>query len=183
MCKQDSMDNNIYVGAAVVVIIALAVIFLLPSTQPAQNSNYTNSSSITNSSQANILNASHNTSSITNISTNNTSNTSNAMLNTTVMQPYVFNVTLNEYSITPSTITVPSGAEVRIVAENKGVTSHTFTISNFTGGQGYFVDTGFINSGLSKEVNFTAPAPGNYTYFCRVPGHEGLGMQGALIVK
>ena len=174
------MDNNIYVGAAVVVIIALAVIFLLPSTQPAQNSNYTNNSLITNSSQANTLNASHNTSSITNVSTNSTINTTR---NTTTMQPYVFNITLNEYSITPNTITVPSGAEVRIVAENKGVTSHTFTISNITGGQGYFVDTGFINSGLSKEVNFTAPAPGNYTYFCRVPGHEGLGMQGTLIVK
>ncbi len=93
----------------------------------------------------------------------------------------IFNVTEKEYSITPNTMTVNAGDKVVLQVKNIGTVSHTFTISN-PSGSGYLVDTGYLSPGQNATVSFTAPAMGNYTYYCRVTGHSDLGMRGTLIV-
>jgi azurin len=40
-----------------------------------------------------------------------------------------------------------------------------------------------LKGGVQATVSFTAPAPGNYTFLCTVPGHYDTGMSGTLTVR
>lgn len=40
-----------------------------------------------------------------------------------------------------------------------------------------------VAAGQSSTLDFTALEPGEYEYFCSVPGHKEAGMTGLLIVK
>jgi plastocyanin len=70
-------------------------------------------------------------------------------------------------------ITVPAG-QVSIVVENDDLFWHTFTI-----------DTLHVDSRVPvkarRRATFTV-APGTYTYYCAIPGHRAIGMEGTLTV-
>jgi iron uptake system component EfeO len=86
-------------------------------------------------------------------------------------------VKLADYSFTPSAITVPAG-EVTFVLENSANQEHEFEI--FKGDVVVDEAEGLV-PGLTREfvVNL---APGEYTYVCKLGGHDALGMKGTLTV-
>lgn len=91
-----------------------------------------------------------------------------------------FTVSGNEFSFTPNSITVNSGEKVRVIFKNTGNFPHNFTI------EGTAIATRTIAAGQSEAVEFTAPAPGAYNFYCSVAApvnHRERGMEGALIVK
>ncbi|MCW2991583.1 MAG: c-type cytochrome [Solirubrobacterales bacterium] len=72
-----------------------------------------------------------------------------------------------------ATATAPAG-QVKLVMPNESGVQHNIAIQGK--GQGPIVDKG--------ESSFSATfAPGKYTYFCQVAGHEAAGMKGTLTVK
>jgi plastocyanin len=70
-------------------------------------------------------------------------------------------------------ITVPSG-QVGVVVDNADLFWHTFTIDELD------VDVRVPVSARRRGV-FVAP-PGTYTYYCAIPGHQSIGMEGTLTV-
>jgi iron uptake system component EfeO len=86
-------------------------------------------------------------------------------------------VSAKEYAFTPSTITVAAGA-VRFVVTNTGNDEHEFEI--FKGDHVVDEIEGLV-PGLTKELPVTL-APGDYTFVCKLSGHDQLGMKGTLTV-
>ncbi|RIK29260.1 MAG: hypothetical protein DCC52_07570 [Chloroflexi bacterium] len=41
----------------------------------------------------------------------------------------------------------------------------------------------FYRARARRICSFTAPAPGEYVFYCSIPGHAELGMHGTLVVK
>lgn len=77
-----------------------------------------------------------------------------------------------EFSTTE--LTADSG-QVTVVVDNQDVWWHTFTIDALD------VDLQ-VPSSSKRQVTFTA-APGTYTFYCAIPGHDLLGMRGTLTVR
>ena len=80
-------------------------------------------------------------------------------------------VTLANFTFTPSTVTVTSGATIHLQNSTPD-TLHTFVIT------GHGTDIS-IAAGSSQDVKIDLP-PGTYPFVCRI--HETLGMKGTLIV-
>ncbi len=64
--------------------------------------------------------------------------------------------------------------EVTMSLANHDLFWHTFTIDELD------VDLQ-VPVGGERHVTFTA-APGKYTFYCAIPGHEALGMQGTITI-
>lgn len=99
-------------------------------------------------------------------------------------QPEIVEVTIeaDEYSFSPSTITVLKGARVRLTLENKGSVSHNYVVNELN------LDTGLVAPGSSQTVEFEAPRddlPAILTYqsYCSVPGHKEAGMIGTINIQ
>jgi plastocyanin len=75
----------------------------------------------------------------------------------------------------PPEITIPANTDVTIHAVNSGALPHTFTITDVA-------DTGEVAGGASADVTVNLK-PGEYEYFCAIPGHKDAGMVGKLIVQ
>lgn len=73
------------------------------------------------------------------------------------------------FAFNPSVITVKSGERVKINFKNETNMIHNFTIDGLGSG--------------SSGIEFTAPAPGTYVFYCSIPGHKAAGMAGSLIVE
>lgn len=89
-------------------------------------------------------------------------------------------LTLKEYSITPSAIGVKAGAPVTFVANNAGTIGHALVVV----GQGVSLATkdAAFPPGQNETISATL-APGTYMYFCPVDGHAAQGMEGTLTVS
>jgi plastocyanin len=74
-------------------------------------------------------------------------------------------------------LTVPANTEVTIKLTNTGAAAHNFSIKELG------VDSGQLAAGQTGEVKFNTGAPGEYTFFCDIPGHKEAGMVGKLIVQ
>lgn len=81
-------------------------------------------------------------------------------------------VTLNDFSFAPATLTVPAGA-VSLTIANAGRLPHTFTIDGLVNVS--------VPPGRTATVSFQA-SPGTYRVYCAEGGHVGLGMVGSLVV-
>jgi plastocyanin len=89
----------------------------------------------------------------------------------------VVNVDAKEYAYAPATISVPAGP-VTFRVRNVGAVEHEFEI--FKGEEVVDEIEGLV-PGLVKDLAVTLEA-GEYTYVCKLAGHEEAGMKGALTV-
>ncbi len=183
------MDSNVYIGAAVVIIAILAIVFLLPSTTPTQQGNYTQNASAQNTATQNSTsNVTIIQKNATNTTMNNTNPTPNPYAANVASGGYIgnntfkFYVTLNNNSITPAVINVTSGFNVILNVYNNAPENSSFTINN-PNGTGYLANTGMMPSTAYTFNSFVAPAPGNYTFYNLAPGAEAAGAKGTLVVR
>ncbi len=86
-------------------------------------------------------------------------------------------VDAKEYAFTPSTMTVAAGP-TRFAVRNAGSVEHEFDV--YQGDQLLGQIKG-LTPGLTKELSLTLAA-GDYTFICKLSGHDQLGMKGTLTV-
>jgi uncharacterized cupredoxin-like copper-binding protein len=102
-------------------------------------------------------------------------------------------VSMREFSFTPDTFTVPSGAEVTLTLRNLGALEHNFHIMNLgeeiegswteADEAGALDSLANVSGGDVSTVTITAPnKAGEYQVLCSVPSHFELGMFGTLTV-
>ncbi len=83
----------------------------------------------------------------------------------------------SDFNFTPNEIRVKVGEKVRIVFRNEGEVGHNLVI------EGYNIGTNVIPSGATQPIEFVADQVGEFAFYCSVPGHRDLGMEGLLIVE
>ena len=104
------------------------------------------------------------------------------------------NVTMTDFSYSPTSFTVPAGARVTLHAKNNGTVEHEFAImkkdTSVTPPFGdkdegnIYWELDAIAPGTSKSATFTAPSePGDYEVICGLAGHIEKGMVATLTVK
>jgi iron uptake system component EfeO len=86
-------------------------------------------------------------------------------------------VEAREYRFTPSTVSVAAG-KVTFYVRNAGTVEHEFEI--FKGDQVVDELEGLV-PGLGKNLTVDLAA-GQYTFVCKLSGHDQLGMKGTLTV-
>jgi uncharacterized cupredoxin-like copper-binding protein len=86
-----------------------------------------------------------------------------------------------EYSLNPSTITLPKPGTYAFEVTNDGQITHAFTVEQ-SDGEGDEVESGDIDPGSSKTVKFTFSAGKHYEMYCPVDGHKAQGMAGTISV-
>ena len=106
--------------------------------------------------------------------------------------PLALNMEAGDYFFKPDAFNANAGQAVRMTLANSGSIEHNFTIPNVTKDKNAepwkdpSITTKVVATalaGANGKGNFLAPAPGEYVYFCSVPGHADLGMHGTLVVK
>ncbi len=75
------------------------------------------------------------------------------------------------------TLNVPENAEVTVTLENGDAMEHDFVIGDL----GLKTDSVF-NIGQTTSITFTANEVGSYDYWCSIPGHRQIGMEGLFVV-
>lgn len=83
----------------------------------------------------------------------------------------------DEYSFSPSSLTLRAGEKIKLIFNNVGSLPHNFTI------EGLGVTTKTIGGGKSDRIEFTVEKSGTYATFCSVGNHRAQGMEGALEVE
>jgi nitrite reductase (NO-forming) len=83
-------------------------------------------------------------------------------------------VHLSEFKLDPSTINIGAGGTIEVT--NHGASPHTFGV------KGTSLVTKLLNAGESASLEMGDLAPGTYTMYCDVPGHEAAGMTGTLTI-
>jgi plastocyanin len=93
--------------------------------------------------------------------------------NTTVKE---FIVSGQNFSFTPSTITVKKGDKVKITFKNT-LGFHDFKIDE------YGLATKQMQAPFEEVLEFTADKEGSFEYYCSVGQHRAMGMKGTLVVE
>jgi uncharacterized cupredoxin-like copper-binding protein len=83
-------------------------------------------------------------------------------------------VTLDDFTFTPSDITVQAG-QVNLTLVNEGAAVHDLTIPELG-------ITILVFPGESVTTGLEFDTPGTYDTLCSLPGHSSLGMTGSLVV-
>lgn len=83
----------------------------------------------------------------------------------------------DEYTYSPSLVTLKNGERVRLTFRNKGSSPHGLVIP------GLNVETKEISKGLSDTVEFTVTKTGTFEFHCPVGNHASLGMKGSIQIK
>jgi len=83
----------------------------------------------------------------------------------------------DEYSFSPSELTVNAGQKVRLTFKNVGSQPHNFVVD------GVGVASKTITGGGSDTIEFTASESGTFGFYCGVGNHRALGMEGDLEVE
>ncbi len=84
-------------------------------------------------------------------------------------------VIMVDIAFQPTELSIPANTDVQVGLVNQGVLQHNFVIDELG------VASPVFNSGQSGTVTINA-APGQYQYYCSVPGHKEAGMVGVLTV-
>jgi FtsP/CotA-like multicopper oxidase with cupredoxin domain len=79
-------------------------------------------------------------------------------------------VSLNEFTIDPTTDSIP--ADSTLVVANDGAAPHNVQVREAG------IGTRDLDPGESAELDLVGLAPGSYEWFCSIAGHEGAGMTG-----
>jgi uncharacterized cupredoxin-like copper-binding protein len=90
-------------------------------------------------------------------------------------------VSEQEYSLNPGTITVPKPGTYAFEVSNKGTITHAFVIEA-SGSEESEAKTGDIAPGSHKTVRFTFAAGKRYQMYCPIDGHRAEGMSGTISV-
>lgn len=81
----------------------------------------------------------------------------------------------------PATLSVSANTTVNLTftnnEENPAGAPHDWVLEGVEG-----VETEVIGTGENTTIEFAAPAPGEYAYYCSVGNHRDLGMEGTLTV-
>ena len=75
----------------------------------------------------------------------------------------------------PEELTIPADTDVTVHLSNDGASTHSFTVDNL----GIHEE---VAPGETTDVVINAP-PGEYEFYCDIPGHAAAGMVGTLIVQ
>ena len=111
----------------------------------------------------------------------------------------LFLVDMTSFSFTPGVLEVKAGEVIEIAIQNSEATLHDFTINkvdadvhiSYLGGTGQHgheeqakkADVHFaLTEAGSGIVHLKIHEPGEYVFYCSVPGHQAAGMEGKLIV-
>lgn len=120
--------------------------------------------------------------------------TGGTVQNLTVAMHDIYFGDSNDNEANPPKWEVTSGNTINVTAKNEGALEHNWavvklgetlpaTISSHDEVAGKLLaDLGNAAGGATKNLRFTAPAPGEYMVICTVAGHYPA-MQGRLIVK
>ena len=84
-------------------------------------------------------------------------------------QTFAVDMEATDFAFSPSTVTAPPGAKVKVRLHNSGQAPHTFTATSVG------VDTQ-VDAGKTAEVELTMPASGRLDFVCKL--HESQGMTG-----
>jgi plastocyanin len=87
-------------------------------------------------------------------------------------------VSLQDFSIDPSTISPRSGGTVTFSVINKGPSSHALEIE----GNGIEEETDTLSSGDHADLTVDLK-PGTYEIYCPIGDHRARGMEGKLVVR
>ena len=82
-----------------------------------------------------------------------------------------------EFSFSPSTITVSEGEKIALTFKNVGTFPHNFIIDELD------VKTETINAGEEDTIEFVADKSGTFAFYCGVGNHRQQGMEGELEVE
>jgi PQQ system protein len=85
-----------------------------------------------------------------------------------------------EYSLNPSTVTLPKPGTSEFDVTNDGSITHAFNVEESGGGDE--AEAGDIEPGSHKTVKFTFSAGGSYEMYCPIDGHKTQGMAGTIMV-
>ena len=88
--------------------------------------------------------------------------------------PVVLNVSTMDNSFSPGTASARAGQKVTVNVKNDGQRPHSFTIDGV-------VDTGRLNAGESKTVEFTPSSAGSLAFYCTI--HSAAVMSGTINVS
>ena len=90
----------------------------------------------------------------------------------------IIHVIAKEFGFTPVDLEVKAGHAFTIMLHNEGVLEHDIAIEGLE-------ELGGIHllAGKDGMASFVLAEPGDYTYYCTVPGHREAGMLGTLIVE
>jgi plastocyanin len=83
-------------------------------------------------------------------------------------------VALDEFTISPAPLEVPSGGSVSVT--NDGTAVHDLVV------EGQDIQTPELNPGDEADLDLSGLQPGAYTIFCQIPGHRESGMESELTV-
>ncbi|MEP6775161.1 MAG: cupredoxin domain-containing protein [Chloroflexota bacterium] len=89
-------------------------------------------------------------------------------------------VTLNEFAITPGTITVTQGQTIHFTVNNTGKFPHNITFMNGAAMTNLMAQP--LNGGQSGTADFTFTQAGTWEMHCPVDSHAAKGMVGQVIV-
>jgi plastocyanin len=98
----------------------------------------------------------------------------------------VLTVRGSEWKFEPAAIEVEAGQEVDITFENAGEIVHNLKVDDIEADVIESSEDGEVfveaEAGDSATLVFSPAEAGSYTYYCDVPDHRDLGMEGELVV-
>lgn len=84
----------------------------------------------------------------------------------------------------------PAGSVFAIEFRNRGVIEHDFTIDTFTGDASPFALASddynvyvLLDRGESATLLLRVPEAGTIDFYCTIPGHREVGMEGILVIE
>ncbi len=83
----------------------------------------------------------------------------------------------NEFGYSPVSFSIEAGHAFTVMLHNEGALEHDITIEGFEEMGGIHLIAG--EDGMNT---FAIEEPGEYTYYCTVPGHREAGMTGTLVI-
>jgi len=92
-------------------------------------------------------------------------------------------VTMVDIAFQPNDFTIPANTDVTVTLQNNGAAMHNFSVTDNNNPNvpnlGISVD---VQPGQTGTATINAQ-PGDYYFFCNVPGHEEAGMYGTMHVQ
>jgi glucose/arabinose dehydrogenase/uncharacterized cupredoxin-like copper-binding protein len=92
-------------------------------------------------------------------------------------------VEMVDIAFQPAEFTIPANTDVTTSLQNNGAALHNFSITDHNNPNVQNLDISVdVQPGQTGSVTVNAP-PGDYYFFCNVPGHEQAGMYGTMHVQ